>query len=420
MKNNLYIMITFNIYNMGGGQTYTWGKCEYLDSHCWDTAVYCPGGVERVCRFPYLNKYSPGVLPFLSLDPVKLGQKCIDLAIKRMISAYRLNVNQYSQIIVESSNNICSLWGELLAEKIGAKHVIFNCNEWFSPPRTYSQYLDFYDFKFRRKELYGINNNSVLDLFQGEKTIENADEFVFTAYNPLNVVQDVCDPRLNKIKKFDWSIGYFGRSNKGYFDFVMQDIALFAQKYRDKSIQLVIIGDVSGKERFIGNTFENVLNVSIVKMGDMVPVPKAIFNKVDVMIAGAGCAIWSYLQNVFTLIPDSKNYMANGLLGYDTLSTLRAETKEIQSSFSRYLEKVLVDKIYNASVRKKIDFEMSDLKHDKRYEKHFEIIGNGTSKMEYYDFNLSQKQCLLNKAKMLIIYNRKVYNSIRRLRNFLR
>lgn len=200
----------------------------------------------------------------------------------------------------------------------------------------------------------------------------------------------------------------------------MQDIALFAQKYRDKSIQLVIIGDVSGKERFIGNTFENVLNVSIVKMGDMVPVHKAIFNKVDVMIAGAGCAIWSYLQNVFTLIPDSKNYMANGLLGYDTLSTLRAETKEIQSSFSRYLEKVLVDKIYNASVRKKIDFEMSDLKHDKRYEKHFEIIGNSTSKMEYYDFNLSQKQCLLNKAKMLIIYNRKVYNSIRRLRNFLR
>ena len=63
---------------------------------------------------------------------------------------------------------------------------------------------------------------------------------------------------------------------------------------------------------------------------------------------------------------------------------------------------------------------MSDLKHDKRYEKHFEIIGNSTSKMEYYDFNLSQKQCLLNKAKMLIIYNRKVYNSIRRLRNFLR
>ena len=40
-------------------------------------------------------------------------------------------------IYIESQSEVTALWGELLAEKLRARHVCFNCNELFRGPKKY-------------------------------------------------------------------------------------------------------------------------------------------------------------------------------------------------------------------------------------------------------------------------------------------
>jgi hypothetical protein len=419
MKSKLYVIITFNVSGMGGGQSYIWGKCEYLDKHGWKTVVYSPGDKNKVPQFEYLNKYKTGQFSFLGINPTHLKTNHIKKAINLMLESYHIEKKEYNEIIVESSENIYSLWGEILAKELNGKHIILNCNEVFAPPKTYCNYLDYYDFKFNRRELYGIHETSIYRLFQERKEIPISDEYVFHAYYPKNVIQDINDSRLLKIKKSDWNIGIFGRCEKPYFKPALNDVVRFAKKYYNKKIQLIIIGDSREEKAYINNISKHVSNLTVLEMGNMSPVPRAIFSKIDVMICSSGCAGWSYLENVYTLVADSINNKANGLLGYDTYSGLVAENEDIQKSFFKYLEYVLVDRKYDSLTRKEgLRESIPDSEEDARYQEHFVLIKKSDQKKEYFDFSDYQIRAYEN-IMFLIITNKYLYIPARTIRRTL-
>ena len=121
---------------------------------------------------------------------------------------------------------------------------------------------------------------------------------------------------------------------------------------------------------------------------------KKIFEIADVVIAGAGCASWSYRNNAFTLISDANNPIkANGLLGYDTFNTLYAESNNIQKDYIEYLERLLVNRIYENMKRKEIPLLTINNydSNDNRYDSHknrFKLQCKVTTKFRYAHANL--------------------------------
>lgn len=146
---------------------------------------------------------------------------------------------QYEQTIIESHHDKTHLWGEILAKELHAKHICFNCNELFRGPDKYFEpYLAFFEFKYRRKELYGITEISVSRLFDGYNGLNDLKEKNFKAKTP-DSVQDVSSAAVDELPSADWSICYIGRILKSYVDNILRDVALFAQRHTDKKINFI-------------------------------------------------------------------------------------------------------------------------------------------------------------------------------------
>ena len=64
-------------------------------------------------------------------------------------------------------------------------------------------------------------------------------------------------------------------------------------------------------------------------MGDLVPIPKCIYKKIDCMIAGAICAEISAREGIPTIVADCENYLANGILGYTVNNSMYASSLAI-------------------------------------------------------------------------------------------
>lgn len=386
----LYIILTYDIHGVGGTQTYTWGKCEYLDRTGWDTAVFFPGDNTGNSSYGYLNKYICGGLNYLSDDPAKLDMATIKYLAKKSLKRYSYKADDYKEIIIESHYNDVALWGETFAKVWGCKHICFICNEYFQPPRKYWDHLEFYKFKYDRNELYGIHKLSMSRLFNHKyDDIPEKEDLVFHAFYPGNVVQDIWDVRMNCLIKADWNMVYFGRSSKGYFSYVLKNIAQFAEDHDERSIQFILISDAESKNDYIKYVFKNCSNVTIRIMGSMSPVPSKILTDADVVIAGAGCARWSFISGAYTLVLDAKETTkANGFLGYDTFNTLFAEDIKIQESVYYYLDQLLIKGKYEKRQREELYHQpiISSGEIDHRYDEHFELITR--SKKEPYYYNL--------------------------------
>ena len=374
-----YVMLSADLHPIGGMQLYTAGKAKYLKGQGWSVYVLFCGSNKPNCSISYLNNFIRGSCPALAFRPAQLPIEILRKALSDIFSY--IDKQDGDELLVESQSDITALWGEIIAQKFGTQHICFNCNEQFrGNKKYYEENIDFFAFKFQRKELLGLHRDTNKKLFEGYMTVECSDEFVFDAVEP-DPIQDVINDKVDAIKQYDFNISYLGRIVKGYVPNIVLGVAKFAKKYNNKKIQFIIIGNADEKKAEIESILQDVTNVHITYMGDLVPIPRKIYSKIDVMIAGAVCAEISARESVPTIVADCENYLANGILGYTVNNSMYFDPQQGQKTFDEELENVLITKDY---LNNKYSFPAA-IPTDNIYESHFEFFKKANATKNYFN-----------------------------------
>ena len=120
-----YVILTPQIGNMGGGQMFTCNKAEYMTNLGWETTIcyftVSPILIEKMLEFKriYAPQLKWGIQYYSTFQ--------VNNIIKQIVSKLEFSIND--EIVVESHLCYLSLWGELIAEKLHAKHIINSFEE---------------------------------------------------------------------------------------------------------------------------------------------------------------------------------------------------------------------------------------------------------------------------------------------------
>ena len=397
-----YIIMSYDIHPLGGCQNYIWGKAAYLEERGWDVFVLFAGSDKLPFTFPFLAKFADGNIPALDWVPAQLPSCLQKHVLKDMVSVVSSkHGKQYEQTIIESHHDKTHLWGEILAKELHAKHICFNCNELFRGPDKYFEpYLAFFEFKYRRKELYGITEISVSRLFDGYNGLHDLKEKNFKAKTP-DSVQDVSSAAVDELPSADWSICYIGRILKSYVDNILRDVALFAQRHTDKKINFITVGDASAKKEKIDTIFASLKNVTVVYLGNQVPIPRSLFSKTDVILAGSGCAYAARNEGVPIILPDPENCSSNGLYRYENMDSIKLDEGRSRESFFDSLERVLVQKVHENMTFVPVEDNRTAADF---YDEHMQMIADSSTKKEFYSTEVLTKNDLTFRQKIGMIY----------------
>lgn len=341
-----YIFITSSIKGVGGNQCYIAAKAQYLESQGWAIHVFNPTyHSKRIkCPIDYMNKYLDDTIEALGVPPFKNPKLIVNWTLDKMLKRLG-SINKEDEIIIESHDDSTSQWGELLAARIHARHYIYLMTEVYrGPGKSYIEKIDFYDFKYRRKEMLGVPM-TFNRLFEGIRTV-NVDDLSGTLMLNEAPIQDICNAQIDNIEKKDYNICYIGRGSKPYVKNIIQDVGIFATRHADRTVQFVLVGDMDSHRSTLKKILSNNSNLNCIELGLLHPIPKSLFDKVDVVIAGSGSARHSAEVGALVIVADPETCLSNGLLGYETLNSVFKDEDGIVSSFSDALERVLVNKCY--------------------------------------------------------------------------
>lgn len=165
----------FGIANVvAGGPIYNSNKIRFLESIGWNVIVFSTN-TGNVYIKP-LEKYKKNSYDFLHFSPYILGKRKTDKFVNIMAN----NIPPSEELIVETGTDYTALWGELLAKKIKARHIVMFLDEKNENVNKYSS--PFYEFKYKRNELYSISQKSLTYIFSPYFKIEEPEKNVWNAW----------------------------------------------------------------------------------------------------------------------------------------------------------------------------------------------------------------------------------------------
>ena len=264
-----------------------------------------------------------------------------------MVNILRIDNTIENEIIIESHYDVASYWAELLAERINARHfaIILNVsfrNDW----NAYFDNLDFFYCKYLRRELLTVPDK----MFNGYRNLEDI------SYDDLSPeinwgceqdpIQDFQNPNVDAIaddQNSDYTIAYIGRPEKSYLQTIFDNIVSFAQKYPDKKIRFILVGNFARISQF--SVFAGIGNINIVLLGVLVPIPRKLFQFVDVVIAGDQTAFFCAEENVPVITTIVDGDKTPGVLYSDSDDSWYGSGAP-HISYIEALEKVLIRREY--------------------------------------------------------------------------
>lgn len=374
-----YIFVTENIKGAGGVQCYVAAKARYLSQTGWKVKVLSSTTpTKKDCLVTDLNSYLDGDIFEICLPPFQYPKWFQRRILKKMLKV-TAPACAADEIIIESHNCATSQWAELLASKLGAQHFFYTMNEHYrGKGKHYVEQMEFYAFKFGRREILGSKNakSRLLDGYV-EVTDENAGERAIIDEAPI---QDVESPKVDALQPMDWNICYLGRGNKPYVEKIIEGVGLFAGRHQDKQVQFVVVGDFDMHRGLLEGTLEQHANLKLCELGFLFPLPRRLYEKVDVFIAGSGSARHSAEVGALVIIPDTETRMANGLLGYETLETIYQGKDSVVTTFEDALERVLVERIQDRLPNR----YPARVGVEECTRQNFELYAKAEQKKEYY------------------------------------
>lgn len=366
---NIYVLFCHS-FGVGGGQAYVNSKVRYLKKSGWQPIVFFASltGFDRN-QWESLREQKNNYNPYLKFAPEFWNDNIVQNVIDWMIKTIGYNENNNNYIIIESCTDYFAEWSERVATLIHAKHFCFLLDEELDKYRA----KEFLYYKYLRNELAGIHKSSMKKLFGRDDIYVDDSHVLKASYD--STVQDIYSAEVSEIIRQDWNILYIGR-NKQYINNIIKGIHRFAQTHQDKKIHLIVLGDMGNL-----GSLQAQKNLTITMLGFITPIPRMLFSKADVVIAGAGSAILSAREGVPTIVADAKSCLASGVSGYTVFDSLFSEKDGV--TFDVALEDVLVAKGYLKYEFKPLGKSSSP---EESYKKHFDYIEHSSKSIEYFDF----------------------------------
>lgn len=320
-----YIILTGAIGGMGGAEMYTNNKCQYLKSQGWETSVFF--FLNRPIIIKELEEYKNNYVYELRYGYYYWSKKQRETIIERLCDG----LTKDDTVIVESQLINLTYWGEMIANKIGAKHVL-NCMEERIPPLTQNE-AKFLEFKVKRREILNADPKSYKRYF-GDKMKEE-----YLAYqNPLNplcsnVLVDDDSIEIPVIVEDAMTILSLGRLDKPYIVPMLNELLVFIHNNKKRRFNIVFVGGSPDGmvEEHIRKLFYTLSNVNICLCGYMFPIPTKLMRKVDVAIASANSVLVSANFGIPTISVDARDFNAIGVYGYTTINKFFRDSEPVQS-----------------------------------------------------------------------------------------
>lgn len=401
-----YVIFTGTVSGMGGGQMYTYNKQKYVQEMGYSPWIF----VNRSDKLWITGFDESHIFTYeaLSILPYLFSEKQVEKQVKLLLSNIQYSTDD--EVVVESHTPIMALWAEIFAQKCDGRHLAFMIDEKYQIPHNY---IDFFDFKLKRKELAGNAQSTVARIFEGYKEIvDSADYQLSPTCN--NVVDDVHNSVVDALDKNTLTIACIGRLDKPYVPDLLEEFMKFAAEHKNERIQYVFIGgsDDKRKHRKIVQAFRGFKNVNCVVTGYLFPIPETLFEKVDIFIGAAGSASISWKYDVPTIALDINDYKPIGVLGYTAYKTLYRE-KEAEFSVSELLDLIIYhDYLQNMEYRK----SKSPSDYHDVFLTHMEYISKFPAKKEYFSvMHIEPSSDEIKLVKLLGFLHTKLFIRIRNL-----
>lgn len=366
---------------MGGGQLYTRNKVDYLKKSGWKVDVYT--GRTGELLIPDMSEYVHNYYSELDCNPFYTSKKRRNEIIQIVVGE-----EQYDEVIIESSKAPYAMWGELMARRNVAKHVIFNLDEEFP---VYSKwYYQFINFKFNRKELVGIKETSLPDMFKTNKTFEQNEKYYLT-FCCQNSFTNEINSDMEKINRSDINLACISRLDKGYILPMMKEVRNFACKHIEQTISFVLIGDATDQHilQDINTLFNNVNNFSLHIMGFLSPIPRKVLDLTDCFIGTAGSAVMTASAQKITIYVDTSTGVPRGITEGYYEKHICTEAIQGCHTLCEYFEYIF----FQTDIEE-LQEEVSKKNHLVNdymieFDNHMNFILQGSAEKEYYDFDFS-------------------------------
>lgn len=331
-----YVFLVKGIEDLTGSPRYVNNKCRYLKEQGWDVAVFwsydiSPAQLEHLIPFDK-KEYIVHELLFFPCWFTKRQQNKI---VERIIH----QIGQAEQIVIESNKLQLGAWGEMIAQRLNAKHINFVTTEKIKIHNKST--FDFCYVKLQRQEFFTINKAAVAHIFSKFVSIDHPENYYWSA-SPGVEVEEYPFPAFDSLPYADYTITSFGR-RKRYFPYMLSEFRQFISLHSDKRFNVFFLGDLSDQNEIKESLALDNVYLAIYPEAVKV-VPLQIFTKSDVIIATAGCAnIASRIGKVISM--DVNNNVPLGLLRYTTFdSNTSSGLYENHFSLSEWLQVLLIDK----------------------------------------------------------------------------
>ena len=279
--------------------------------------------------------------------------------------------------IIESHEILVAEWGEWIAKNLGICHFAYMLLE--HNTLTFRPLYDLFKFKYDRRELAGIVDSTIPDMFMNYcKDIEGRS----LPAHCTNVYENIPCPNQFKVRNADYVIGSIGRTNKQYVLPMVDSIIRFVSCHPDKSFIILYVGGsmVKSSEKQLKNRLSMLVNAHLIFTGLQFPLSVDMIRQMDVCLASAGSCQVSYNCGVPTIVIDGNDSKAIGLYKETTNHSLFRSEDEPPIEIEKLLEEVLIQKKYVKSNNLKfvnVDFSA-----------HWRFIEQMSKVKDYFDINL--------------------------------
>lgn len=359
-----YIFLTNTIGGYSGGTTYIRNKTLYLREKGWVVLIFDGTGHSNAdIKLEHLKEFKENRYKELFYYPQLLRKYKRECVIDNIVR----KIGKSEEFVIESNTPALSLWGEMIANRIKAKHLIYLLSEKLTINED--TFYKFFRYKANRSELFSISANAYRKLMSKYETPMDVDNHYWYASICVPIEDVACD-ELSSMKKAKYNIGHFGRY-KSYFNYMFQNVASFAHQHQNDVINFVLLGVDS-----ISKELQDILpcNVHLKLVSSRQPIPKLFFDMTDVVIATAGCANISFQYGAKVIAMDVNNKNPLGVIGYDTIDrNIRSYNNTYSLSLNETLKNVLLLKKYDGSPT--LDFPKSSKGYD--YQMKFATFSDG-------------------------------------------
>ena len=374
-----YVFLTFAVAGIGGTQIFVRNKLLFLRRQGYQVTVITtePGRYEDIC-VEELRPHFGFITPELIKNPYLYGRKSREDILSRL--SHHIDPQNGDEITIESNFIAVTLWGELLARKLHARHCIFLIQEDYRLP--FPKWLRFFAFKYRRGELAANTPHALSKLFKGFLDIPAGKNGALTAY--CSNVVEACDSRFTPmIDGADFYIGSIGRLNKPFVLPMIGDVVEYAGRHPDKRFLLVLFGG-SPESSDVDAVTEKCAaspNLHLVVTGPIFPVPKHLIEKMDVFISSAGAAATSADLGRPTIVIDAHDFEPIGVLHHTTEEMVHRDPALPHPSTGALLDEILVGKKYPPQASRLQD---EPAVMERCFQEHMTYFGQADAELKYY------------------------------------